>query len=147
MNEISRDVILDLLPLHLAGEASPASAALVEAYLAAHPDLAREARAAGLADGRERVQVPSLPPDLGMVTLRRTRGWLRTHRRLYALAWALTVVSFSTVMKIDHGRITSAHLLIRELPVPLGACMVLAAAAWGAYALVGRRLRGTDRMS
>jgi hypothetical protein len=140
MNEIPRDVILDLLPLHLAGEASPASTALVEAYLAEHPDLARETRAAGLADRRE--SLPDLPPDLGMVTLRRTRGWLRTQRRLYALAWALTVISFSLVIHIDHGRVTDVHLLVRDLPVPLGSCMLLAAAAWVAYALVGRRLRG-----
>lgn len=39
--EITRDVIQDLMPLYLAGEASPDSRVLVEAFLRTHPDLAR----------------------------------------------------------------------------------------------------------
>ena len=40
MIEIERNVILDLLPLYLAGEASPDTQALVEQYLASDPELA-----------------------------------------------------------------------------------------------------------
>ena len=38
--EITRNVILDLLPLYLAGEASPDTQKLVEQYLEIDPDLA-----------------------------------------------------------------------------------------------------------
>jgi anti-sigma factor RsiW len=43
MNEISRDVILDLLPLYIADEASQGTRELVEAYLESDPELARVA--------------------------------------------------------------------------------------------------------
>jgi len=39
--EITRDVILDLMPLVLAGEASNDTSRLVEQYLEQHPELAR----------------------------------------------------------------------------------------------------------
>ncbi len=39
--EPTRDVVLDLLPLYLAGEASPDSQALVKDHLESDPDLAR----------------------------------------------------------------------------------------------------------
>ena len=38
--EISRNTILDLLPLYLSGEASPETQALVEEYLDSNPELA-----------------------------------------------------------------------------------------------------------
>ena len=42
--EITSDVILDLLPLYLAGEASPDTSALVEKYLETDPELAQVAQ-------------------------------------------------------------------------------------------------------
>ena len=39
--EVTRDVILDLLPLYMAGEVSEDSRQLVEKYLQADPELAR----------------------------------------------------------------------------------------------------------
>jgi hypothetical protein len=42
--EVTRDVILDLLPLYLAGEASADAQALVKEYLEHDPDLAQLAR-------------------------------------------------------------------------------------------------------
>jgi anti-sigma factor RsiW len=53
--EVTRDVILDLLPLYLGGEASADTQALVEEYLEHDPDLARLAR-----QWQERL--PGLPP-------------------------------------------------------------------------------------
>lgn len=44
--EITRNVILDLLPLFLAGEASTDTQALVEQYLEADPELAEMAKQA-----------------------------------------------------------------------------------------------------
>jgi anti-sigma factor RsiW len=42
--EITRSVILDLLPLYLAGEASPDTQAVVEQYLETDPELAEVAK-------------------------------------------------------------------------------------------------------
>lgn len=53
--ELTRDVILDLLPLYLAEEASPDTRALVKQQLDADPDLAR------LAEEWKR-RLPQTPP-------------------------------------------------------------------------------------
>ena len=42
---VTREVVVDLLPLYVSGEASPATRALVEAWLRDDPELAREAQA------------------------------------------------------------------------------------------------------
>jgi len=44
MMNVTRDVILDLLPLYLADEVSADTRALVEAYLETDPELARRTR-------------------------------------------------------------------------------------------------------
>jgi hypothetical protein len=48
--EITRNVILDLLPLYLAGEASPDTQALVKKYLEADPELAEMAEQSTVMD-------------------------------------------------------------------------------------------------
>ena len=47
---VTREVILDLLPLYLAGEASPATRALVEEYLKQDSELAQRVREQSAAD-------------------------------------------------------------------------------------------------
>jgi hypothetical protein len=55
--EVTRDVILDLLPLYLSDEASPETQALVKEYLDQDPDLAQLAR-----QWRERLPAPPPAP-------------------------------------------------------------------------------------
>jgi len=52
---VTREVILDLLPLYLADEASPDTQALVKAFLEQDPDLAKLA-------GRWKTHLPGPPP-------------------------------------------------------------------------------------
>jgi anti-sigma factor RsiW len=69
--DINRDVILDLLPLYLGGEASPASRALVDEYLRGDPELARQVREhAGTLPAAGGAIAP--PPDTELRALRRT---------------------------------------------------------------------------
>ncbi|MGD2146149.1 MAG: zf-HC2 domain-containing protein [Anaerolineae bacterium] len=59
MKQIERNVILDLLPLYLAGEASPDTRALVEEYLASDPELAETAElAAAMQQRAAEIPVP-----------------------------------------------------------------------------------------
>ena len=44
MKEVTKDVILDLLPLYLAGEVSAETAALVKKHLESDPELAETAK-------------------------------------------------------------------------------------------------------
>jgi len=56
--EITRDVILDLLPLYVAGEVSPDTRSLVEAYLGTDPQLARMAEQSKSIQQLEDIPVP-----------------------------------------------------------------------------------------
>jgi anti-sigma factor RsiW len=56
--EITRNVILDLLPLYLADEVSADTRALVEKYLETDPELANVAKESAAMDLREDVPVP-----------------------------------------------------------------------------------------
>jgi len=74
---LSKNVIRDLLPVYVAGEASEETRVLVEAALATHPDLRAEATTLGTVP--ESAGQP--PATLGLDTLKRTQELLR-HRTL-----------------------------------------------------------------
>jgi anti-sigma factor RsiW len=136
--DVPRDVLLDLLPIYAAGEASAATRALVEAHLAKDADLAqrlREARALPKL-------APALPPELELRALRRTRGALALQRWLFGLAIVFTSLTFTSRIEFRGLRITSFRLLILDYPREFGACLVVALAFWIAYHVLRGRLRG-----
>ena len=61
--EITRDVILDLLPLYLADEVSPDTRALVEKYLETDPELANVAKESAAMEISEDIPVPVSKED------------------------------------------------------------------------------------
>ena len=61
--EITRSVILDLLPLYLAGEASPDTQAVVEQYLETDPELAEVAKLTAAMHKPEDTPVPIKEED------------------------------------------------------------------------------------
>ena len=61
--EVTRNVILDLLPLYLAGEASPDTRALVEHYLETDPELAEAAKLTTALYKRQETPVPIQEED------------------------------------------------------------------------------------
>ena len=61
--EVTRNVILDLLPLYLAGEASPDTRALVEHYLERDPELAEAAKLTTALYKRQETPVPIQEED------------------------------------------------------------------------------------
>jgi anti-sigma factor RsiW len=108
---VTREVILDLLPVYLAGEASPATRALVEEYLTRDPELGKEIRRNLAAVAR-----PSLPPDLELRALRRTRGLLGLQRWVFGLAILFSLIPFSSAFTFRDRRLTEAYLLARDYP-------------------------------
>lgn len=58
MKEISKEVILDLLPMYLAGEVSEETATLVKKYLESDPELAETAKEMAKADSLNKVPIP-----------------------------------------------------------------------------------------
>ncbi len=63
MTQVTRNVILDLLPLYLAGEASPDTQALVEGYLKTDPELAEMAKRSALIEEQGDIPVPLKKED------------------------------------------------------------------------------------
>lgn len=139
---VDRDVILDLLPVYLAGEASPASRSLVEAHLAGDPELAARVRALAAASGHD-AAAAAPPPELELVALRRARRMIALQRWLFGFGLMFTAFSLSMVLRIEHGRILSARLLLLDLPVPLGLMGFVGVGCFVGYAVLRRRLRGS----
>jgi anti-sigma factor RsiW len=135
---IPKEVILDLLPVYLAGEASPATRAWLEEYLTQDPELADRVR-------RQRTEsfdqaLPPLPPELELRALRRTRRVMALQRWLFGLAIAFSAVALSLQVSFPPF---GFRLLLLEYPAQLGPCLVAGVACWTAYFMLRRRLRAT----
>ena len=91
---VTRDVVLDLLPLYQAGEASADTRALVDAFLAGDPQLARLA-AAGPVDAALRSGVVSATEVERRTAMERTRQLIARRQVFLAGAIALTLFPFA----------------------------------------------------
>lgn len=120
--QVSKEIVRDLLPVYLAGEASADTRAAVEEWLAADPDL----REIVEADGGAIAPPIEPPPELEQRSLQRTRRLLARKNAWLASAMILSV----------------APLLVRPLwaaDVTMGAAL----AAWGAFLATCRGLSPT----
>lgn len=87
MESLSRNVIIDLLPAYIAGEASEETRRLVEEFAARDPRIAELLRS----DALHGTPIPSritAPADLEMKTIQRVRGSIRRQMMYVALATA-----------------------------------------------------------
>jgi hypothetical protein len=139
---VTREVILDLLPVYLAGEASPATRALVEEYMERDKELAERIRQQW-ADNFAKVVPSTLPPDLELHSLRRTRSLLGRQKWLFGFAICFTAFALTSEISFHNGHISDFHFLIRDFPAQFGTCAVLAIACWLGYYAIRRRLRTT----
>src|SRR5690348_12676659 len=90
---VTRNVVTDLLPTYFAGEASPDTKELVEAFFRADPEFARLA----LEKSRLAVELPAMqpPPNAEGEALARTKRALSKRTWLMALAIFCTLTPFS----------------------------------------------------
>jgi len=140
---VTRDVVVDLLPLYVAGEGSADTRALVEAFLSEDMELKRQFEQARLDDLPEAgASAVAPPPELELRSLRRTRGVLRWQRITYAWALALSLLPFSTAISFSEGHL-SFRWLVLEYPQLLVPCMVLALTCWINYYVLRQRVRVT----
>ena len=75
MNEVTNNVILDLLPLYLAGEVSEDTAALVKKHLEANPELAETAKEMAKADSLNKVPIP-FRKEVAMESYQEAKKWM-----------------------------------------------------------------------
>lgn len=130
---IDQDIICDLYPLYHAGEASPATQALVETYLAAHPEFAKLMR-------ESQETPPPLPAAVagasGHAPIRRIQQILRWRSACMALAIACSLLPFSFVFK--DGGLT--WFMLRDAPQAASLSATVAVAAWITFFSLTRRL-------
>lgn len=136
--EISRNVILDLLPLYHAGEVSADTRELVESYLRGHPELAQSAAAA---PDSALAMDADLPGDHEVKVLKKIKRVMRMRSWLMGMAIFLTLVPF-----------TSAHIgdridffMLRDAPVAAIASFVFATASWIGFWAASRRVASVMR--
>ncbi len=141
--QVTRNVVQDLLPPYLAGEASSDTRLLVEAFLQQDPELARQVREHETMDplkiqslGGTAMQ---LPADHEARTLGRTKTLLHRRTWLSALAMAFSVVPFSFVF--GDGRVT--WMMMRDVPLMALTYWLVAAGFWIVLLVTNRRLRST----
>jgi hypothetical protein len=120
---VTREVIRDLWPVYAAGEASPDTRALVEAFLRQDPEFARTLQE----QGPERLLhqgVPPLPPD------REARALRRTQRLLFGWDWTIFLAILFTCFAF--GRII-ADTSWDVSPVNFIVTAAIAAVFWVAF--------------
>src|ERR1039457_111989 len=121
---VTREVILDLLPVYLSGEASPATRTLVEEYMKQDAELAQRIRLQW-ADIFAKAVPSALPPDLELRSLRRTRSLLSWQRWLFGLAIFFSAMSLSNEFSFKGGHFQEFHFLLRDYPAEFRICVAL----------------------
>jgi hypothetical protein len=139
--DVTREIIMDLLPIYLAGEGSHDTRAMVESFLRQDPELARRVRSQWLENIAKTVP-SSLPPELELKALRDTRRLLRTQKWLLGLSCFFTAMLLSNEFRIEDGHLREFRF-IGAYPVEFSICATLAAAFWISYFYFRRRLRAS----
>ena len=131
--KVTRDVVKDLLTVYLAGEASADTRTLIDDWLRADPELARQVAQARQSD---LPVVPALPPTIEKRALDRTRRQLRWRSILLGVAIYVSTLPAS----ITFDRAGFRGLLIEDWSERL-VVMALAIVLWVVYWRMSRRMR------
>jgi anti-sigma factor RsiW len=135
---VTRDVVVDLLPVYLAGEASADTSRIVEAFMASDPLFA-----ARVAFERGKVfALPPTPPPATTAekeTLAAAQRWLKHRTQTMVVAAIFTVLPLT--FTFDDSGIT--FLLLRDKPKVALAWWATAAIMWACHFYIRRRTRST----
>lgn len=133
--EITRDVITDLLPVYLSGEASQDTKELVETFLK------RDREFANLVQQQDELRLDnqiSLTEDIEMEILNRTRALLR--KRSWYMAFA---IAFSLWPFAFRGGASGVHWLWADAPFIAVLLGLVGIFFWIKFAMVARQLNGS----
>jgi anti-sigma factor RsiW len=136
---VTRDVILDLLPLYLAGEASDDTRALVDAYLERDLELARIAKQNSDLAARMAAPLTPLPKEHELKTLERTKTMLKLRSVLMAIAIFFTLLPMAGYQIGRHR-----WAMLSDFPAGAVACGVIALGTWVAYFSMKRKFSATS---
>ena len=129
---VTRDVILDLLPLYFAGQVSADTKTLVDEFLKTDPDFARMSQRFD-AVLKQHGAVPEAAAERH--AFERTRMLLRYRNQTIGVAIAFSLMPFS--FGFHGGQID--WILLRDKPVIAVAWLLTGIACWVAAYIIGRR--------
>ena len=123
--KITREIITDLWPLYVEGEASAETRVLVEEFLKQDPEFSRLLTAQ---EARERWKfcVPTLPPDREAQALKRTKRLLRGSNPLYVCALLFSSFAFARILSDTSFDVSPRNFIISA---------TIAAGFWVAYSV------------
>ena len=142
--KITNKVILDLLPLYKAGEASRDTKNLIENYFQKYPIFAKEVDELLLKQLPKDMPI-SLKPEEEMVVLRKTKRLLKLRPLLMASAILFTILPFS-FGDVPWSEIEGTHWLWADfhfgglIAIISG---IIGITSWVGYILIKIRLRTT----
>ncbi len=109
MKEVTKDVILDLLPLYLAGEVSEETAALVKKHLESDPELAETAKEMAKADSLNKVPIP-FKKEAALETYGEAKKWMTIRTLGLAVVFAFVLICLFTAMVFISFFISARHV-------------------------------------
>jgi hypothetical protein len=130
---VTRDVILDLLPLYFAGQVSADTKTLVDEFLRTDPDFARMSQRFDTL-----LKAHGTPADGGAAERRafeRTRRLLKTRNHTIGMAVAYSLLPFAFMFQ--NGHVT--WIMMRDKPSIAAAFAFTALACWVAAWIINRR--------
>lgn len=135
--KITRDVITDLLPVYLAGEASDDTRALIDEFLKQDPEFANMI---SKQEGPLAQRSTHLPKEIEMQTLERTKKilWQRSLYLGFAIFFTLLPAS------IRGGSEEGIHWMWEGTPIVPIVSVLIAILMWILYLRSNRRLHGSD---
>jgi hypothetical protein len=108
---ITRDVIIDLWPLYIAGEASPDTRILVEEFIRQDPEFARLLHESKETDMLNPT-TPELPPDHEAKTLNRTKKILQGYDWLLFFAMLFSGFAFGRIISDTSFDVSPRNFII-----------------------------------
>jgi hypothetical protein len=125
--KVTRDVVIDLLPVYFDGEASPDTRLLVEEFFRGNPDFEALARSDRHVRHESRHSGP-IPADLTMATILKTKRMIRLRGTLLGISVFMSLLPIS--FTFDNGEL---HWGWGSFPAGAVIAGFLAFAAWFAY--------------
>jgi hypothetical protein len=132
---ITRDVIRDLLPVYLSGEATPATVALIEEFLRNEPEMAASVREA------KRLNLPPLLHVAAGAAVER-EALLRTRRHLRGRGALMGLAIFFTLLPMSFVYTEGIRWIMwRDAPNFAAASLALGILFWTMWFLLRLKLR------
>ena len=138
--KVTQNVVMDLLPVYLSGEASPETKELVEEFMQQDPEIARavETQKREFDSQRDLLEPGGAPSsDHELRTLTQARSLMEHQKWSMSIALMLTAFPFSFVFSGGH----LTFMIVRDQPLLAAASWFGAAILWVQYLVAQRRLR------